>query len=240
MTVIPSTTNTANTVFVSNFSRYRGTPVYQDAVSSQLFFGPWHGLEFPVGLDDTWVQVRSADGLRLDLIANEVYGSSELWWVIACANEIANPFTQLFGYAAYARSPVIFSADGRACFYATAKEYGVNYNVGSSLGLTFKTTPTTLEVSVAGQARELFANLSPYPAKLDGSLNPTFWGTVNSKWLNVVWVSADTLQPAISGIIGPSPITTRSYLTNGVDEMIISLRIPSIANVITVLDASAA
>jgi hypothetical protein len=99
----------------------------------------------------------------LDLVSSNQYGRPDLWWVIAQANDISDPFTQLFGYPSKARSPVIFSSDGRACFYATSRQFGANYNAGGVQGLTFATTATTLKVYVADGLAETFTGLSPYP-----------------------------------------------------------------------------
>jgi hypothetical protein len=229
-----------NSLFINTYSRYQGTVVYQDSASGQLFYGPWQSIIFPQAPDDSWIQIRTDDGLRLDNVSQNAYGTPALWWVIAEANDISNPFTQVYGIASYARSPLIFSIDSRPCFYATSKNLGNNYNVDSSLGITFTTTATTLVIRVAGRAEEVFLNLSPYPQNIDGSTNLFFWGAVNSNWININWVSPDVLQPAISGITGPTPASVTSYLTGGVDEMIISLRVPSINNVMNTLSASAA
>jgi hypothetical protein len=231
-------------IVVGLTSRYRGTPVYQDLSSGQIYFGPYQSIKFPPASDDTWVFIRSSEGIRLDLIASQPppngYGSPAYWWVIAAANDIQNAFTQIYGFAQYARSPLIFSTDSRPCFYATAVEFGENYNVDNSLGITFKTTPTTLEVFVAGALKETFTNLSPYPLTTSGAPNPQFWGSVPSAWVKINWVSPDILQPALSGISGPTPDNFTSYLTGGVDEMLVSLRLPSLSNVISTLNAAAA
>ena len=223
---------------LSDYSRYRGTPVYQDKTSGQLFFGPWQPIDFPPAPDDTWVPINENQGLRLDLISSTEYGRPDLWWVIARANDITNPFTQLYGYASYARSPLIFAPDGRQCFYATSKKIGANYNVGNALGLTFKTTATTLDIFQAGQLVDSFIDLSPYPLNVDGSYNNKFWGNLASGRLNIIWTATDILQPSISGIPGPQPVATSSYLTGGVDERTIYLRLPSLTNIMSTLDAA--
>jgi hypothetical protein len=232
----------AQSLTLSDYSRYRGTPVYQDAASGQLFFGPWQPIDFPPASDDTWEEVNGDKGLRLDLISSKKYGRPDLWWVIARANDLSNPFTQLYGYASYARSPLIFAPDGRQCFYATSKNIGANYNVGNSLGLTFKTTATTLRIFLDGvlAKNESYINLSPYPLDEEGKYNPHFWGNLPSGLLNIIWTATDVLQPNISGIEGPQPVSTSSYLTGGVDERTIYLRLPSLSNVMSALDNAAA
>jgi len=229
----------ATSLFLSDYSRYRGTPVYQDKASGELFFGPWRVIDFPPALDDKWVEINEEEGLRLDLVASTEYGNPALWWVIAQANDLSNPFTQLYGYASFARSPLIFAPDGRQCFYATARWIGANYNVGNSLGLTFTTTATTLDIFKAEQLVESFTNLSPYPLDPEGNFNPYFWGVLPSALLNIVWTATDILQPSISGIPGPMPSNSSSYLTGGVDERKISLRLPTLASITAALDKAA-
>ena len=229
----------ASSLFLSDYSRYRGTPVYQDKASGALFFGPWQVIDFPPALNDSWVEINEDEGLRLDLIASTEYGNPALWWVIAQANQISNPFTQLYGYASFARSPLIFAPDGRQCFYATSRHIGANYNVGNALGLTFTTTATTLAIYRAEKLTESFTDLSPYPLDPEGNYNPLFWGNLPSGLLNIVWTATDVLQPSISGIPGPMPSNTSSYLTGGVDERKISLRLPSLASIVAALDRAA-
>jgi len=227
-----------STIQVNSYSRYQGTKVYQDAASGQLFYGPWQAISFMPAADDSWIQIDNDQGLRLDLVSQNIYGTPYLWWVLAEANDISNPFTELYGYATYARSPVIFSPDSRPCFYAQSLQLGSNYNVDSSLGITFKTTATTLQVFVNGGLRESFAGLSPYPQNVDGSPNYYFWGNVSSRWISVNWTSPNTLQPTISGITGPVPASITSYLTGGVDNQLLTLRVPSINNVMSTLLAA--
>lgn len=50
----------------------------------------WEMAELPTiaaASDDTLYQVRQED--RIDLIAKRFYGSADLWWVIAVANNLA-------------------------------------------------------------------------------------------------------------------------------------------------------
>lgn len=51
----------------------------------------WDVPDFPEitpRADDTSINVDDRNEMRLDLIANEVYGDPQLWWVIAVANNI--------------------------------------------------------------------------------------------------------------------------------------------------------
>jgi hypothetical protein len=223
-------------LLIPAFSRYTGTKIYQDTTSGEAFFGPWTAIDFPPATDDSWVTIRDLDGLRLDYVSYRNYGTSDLWWVVARANDIQNPFTQLYGYTAYAKSPLVFAADGRACFYATAREPGQAYNVDDVKGLTFQTTETTLTVYVAGLFAESYNALSPYPLDEAGNVDLKFWGAAPSAWLVVHWVATDILRPSLSGIEGPRPQPTRSYLTGGVDPRKIALRLPSRDHISAILD----
>lgn len=60
----------------------------------------WIPPEFPVHENDKVHRVRTSERLRLDLIANEYYGDQNLWWVIAFANDILDPFMELNGVSA--------------------------------------------------------------------------------------------------------------------------------------------
>lgn len=42
---------------------------------------------------DTYYKVGHAETNRLDIIANTCYGNYTLWWAIALANEIIDPFS---------------------------------------------------------------------------------------------------------------------------------------------------
>lgn len=49
----------------------------------------WEMLEYPViteGQDDLIYQVKQED--RIDLLAQRYYGTADLWWVIAAANDM--------------------------------------------------------------------------------------------------------------------------------------------------------
>ena len=47
-------------------------------------------IYFPPSDQDSYVIVNREN--RLDLVAESIYGNAELWWVIALANDILNPF----------------------------------------------------------------------------------------------------------------------------------------------------
>ena len=47
--------------------------------------------KIPVKEYDTYVLVGSAWENRIDLVADYFFNNSELWWIIAMANDIVNP-----------------------------------------------------------------------------------------------------------------------------------------------------
>jgi len=49
--------------------------------------------DIPIQIDDELYQVKATD--RIDLLAFDRYGDAVLWWVIAKANDIDLPQTQL-------------------------------------------------------------------------------------------------------------------------------------------------
>ena len=77
----------------SDQSRYAGTDVieYEDGTTCQK---TWEVPEFPETDEDQYYEVKFYKW-RLDLIADEVYGNQNLWWVIAAANNIIDPFMEL-------------------------------------------------------------------------------------------------------------------------------------------------
>lgn len=45
-------------------------------------------------ITDIFYVVDVGEEYRLDTIANKIYGSTFLWWVLALINDIRNPLTQ--------------------------------------------------------------------------------------------------------------------------------------------------
>lgn len=73
-------------------SRYRETLIYSE-------LGPAFGrfshraADIEPDVTDDFHQVLPGESFRLDLIAYQHYGTPRLWWVLALANDITNPFT---------------------------------------------------------------------------------------------------------------------------------------------------
>ena len=80
---------------ISETSRYKDTPLYAvtDIVSE---WGLW--VSDPTFLTDSdyaMHQIRSGDIGRLDLVAWKHYSNTSYWWMIAHANSIVDPLTEL-------------------------------------------------------------------------------------------------------------------------------------------------
>lgn len=55
----------------------------------------WLPPTFPESKNDKVHQIKDHERLRLDLLADKYYGDQYLWWVIALANDIIDPFLEL-------------------------------------------------------------------------------------------------------------------------------------------------
>lgn len=74
-------------------SRYANTPIYTDAGSS--FRSTYNQKRVEPSDSDKIVLVKAEDAGRLDLIAARVYGDPKMYWVIAEANYITNPISEV-------------------------------------------------------------------------------------------------------------------------------------------------
>lgn len=76
-----------------NYSMFSKTPVY-DLGSDTVVFGLMQPAVVPDNTDELWV-VPSAGVPRLDLLANDFYGTPQLWWVLASVNNILDPLVSV-------------------------------------------------------------------------------------------------------------------------------------------------
>lgn len=93
---------------MSNEFRLGDIPNYYTAPTNRLngrkvvYYGDVAYLEFPieprikVSTGETIYKVQAGEEGRLDLIAARAYGDTSLWWIIADANNIFNPFTEMY------------------------------------------------------------------------------------------------------------------------------------------------
>ncbi len=94
MSVIPITNRDAYT----STSRYKGAAYYQiDVASVGLRIEPstWCPPEIAESVTDLHVKVSPGEVGRLDLVSHRVYGIDSLWWILAYANDIVDPFEEV-------------------------------------------------------------------------------------------------------------------------------------------------
>lgn len=72
-------------------SRY--LPVSLVVIDDLIAMGPMRFPYIEEDFSDVILTVGSGDEFRLDIISMRAYGTAHLWWVIATANGIRNPFT---------------------------------------------------------------------------------------------------------------------------------------------------
>ena len=58
----------------------------------QSFVATWNAIKIAPDATDQWLPVIAGWEARLDIISQVSYGRSDLWWAIALANDIINPF----------------------------------------------------------------------------------------------------------------------------------------------------
>ena len=68
-------------------SRYNSTNRFTNDIK-RPFYGSTKYPVVPLSLDDIYVITQEDD--RFDQLAQEYYGNSNLWWVIACSNPNLN------------------------------------------------------------------------------------------------------------------------------------------------------
>lgn len=73
-------------------SRYKRSIRFRDRSHDVEFTDEVSDIVIPERSDDSYHQVDSSTENRLDLISYKYYNDSELWWIIAYANGITDPF----------------------------------------------------------------------------------------------------------------------------------------------------
>lgn len=81
----------APTIDLPAHSAYFRTPAYQ--VEGEVVFGLLHPPVSSHPSDELFRVPPGGEG-RLDLIADDRYGSAQLWWVLALVNNITDPMTE--------------------------------------------------------------------------------------------------------------------------------------------------
>ena len=73
-------------------NRYRKCAILRDNYNHEVLLATRDIEEIPIKNSDIYHKVKSIEVGRLDLIAHNYYNNSLLWWVLAQANNIYNPF----------------------------------------------------------------------------------------------------------------------------------------------------
>lgn len=75
-----------------NESRYTNIRRLQDEDTKNIYDENWVQKFIDESSDDVYFVVTQREENRLDIIANDYYGTARYWWVIALANSIIDPF----------------------------------------------------------------------------------------------------------------------------------------------------
>lgn len=75
-----------------NLSRYASTNRLYDDTNGVYYHETANPVDIPLSEADTFIKVTPQMANRLDVIANNVYGYSGYWWIIAYANKVIDPY----------------------------------------------------------------------------------------------------------------------------------------------------
>ena len=108
-----------NNEYEGEFSRYQVLRVIEN--EGLTYLETFNQVEIPTSDSDTYHIVTHKEVNRLDMIANTYYSDARLWWVIAIANNMIDPFIVNEGVMLRVPSMVtvnqIFSNNSRARSY---------------------------------------------------------------------------------------------------------------------------
>lgn len=76
--------------------RYKNCKILTDIDTGEVLLATREIVEIPMRSNDTYHRVKSNEVGRLDIIANNYYRNSLLWWVLAQANDIYNPIDSMY------------------------------------------------------------------------------------------------------------------------------------------------
>lgn len=77
---------------VNPFDRYKNCKILTDTETGEVLLSTREITKIKLSVDDRYHTVQANEVGRLDLIAYNYYGNPLLWWVIAQANDIYDPF----------------------------------------------------------------------------------------------------------------------------------------------------
>lgn len=72
--------------------RYKNCKLLEDEDTSEILLSTREVKEIPPNSADIYHRVKSNEVSRLDILAHQYYKNPLLWWVIAQANNISDPF----------------------------------------------------------------------------------------------------------------------------------------------------
>ena len=75
------------------FDRYRDCSILKDNETGELLLSTRDIDDIPIRNTDIYHKLKSVEVGRLDIVAYQYYKNPLLWWVIAQANDIYNPYT---------------------------------------------------------------------------------------------------------------------------------------------------
>lgn len=79
----------------SRFDRYKDCRILEDKETGERLLSTRMLSDIPHSPNDIYHRVQSNEVSRLDIIAHNYYKNPLLWWVIAQANDIYDPFVIL-------------------------------------------------------------------------------------------------------------------------------------------------
>lgn len=65
---------------------YKASSPYRDTPFRDFYLDLWDGITFPASPDDQRITIEARHEGRPDLLAFELYGSPNFWWVFSVSN----------------------------------------------------------------------------------------------------------------------------------------------------------
>ena len=75
--------------------RYKDCKILEDTSTGETLLANREIKDIPYNTSDTYHRVQSNEVCRFDILAHKYYKNPLLWWVIAQANDIYNPFEDI-------------------------------------------------------------------------------------------------------------------------------------------------
>lgn len=76
-------------------SRYKNTDIYKNPADNLFYYGIWTIPVIDKQPQDIYYVIEAGGSRRLDKVAQNFYNNYLLWWIIATANDIIDPFDEL-------------------------------------------------------------------------------------------------------------------------------------------------